>query len=78
MFFFCFAEPAISSLHCERQNGYFEHEDPTVCDEYYECVHGVYNLRHCHEGLVFDKNSGSCKWAKSKVRTGCKKREPGN
>ncbi|KAE8749347.1 Cuticle Protein CPAP3 5 [Frankliniella occidentalis] len=40
------------SLHCERQNGYFAHEEANVCDKFYFCVDGKSNMITCPSGLV--------------------------
>jgi len=63
-----------SGIECPRQNGRFEHEDPTNCKTYYECVNGVANTRECHAGLHFDEFSGVCDWASKGFRVGCEDR----
>jgi len=63
-----------SGIECPRQNGRFEHEDPTNCKTYYECVNGVANTRECHAGLHFDEFSGVCDWASKGFRVGCENR----
>lgn len=60
-----------SGVECPRQNGYFEHEDPQNCMEYYECSNGLPVLRKCASGLVFDEFTGTCQWAATGLRTGC-------
>jgi len=65
-------QPAQSAgIQCPRQNGYFEHEDPSNCLEYYECVTGISVLRKCAMGLVFDEFTGTCQWATAGLRSGC-------
>jgi len=63
-----------SGIECPRQNGYFEHEDPSNCMEYYECSGGNAVLRKCAQGLVFDEFTGTCQWAATGLRTGCVER----
>lgn len=66
------AQPA--GIECPRQNGYFEHEDPSNCNQYYECTNGGAVLRTCSTGLVFDEFTGTCQWEHAGYRTGCGKR----
>lgn len=66
------AQPA--GIECPRQNGYFEHEDPSNCNQYYECSNGGAVLRTCSTGLVFDEFTGTCQWDHAGYRTGCGKR----
>jgi hypothetical protein len=33
-------EPANATANCPRQNGYFAHSDPTVCDQFFFCSSG--------------------------------------
>ena len=40
---------------CYRANGFFNHEDPTVCTKYYNCVHGYPHAYDCPTPLVFDE-----------------------
>ncbi|CAL4131676.1 unnamed protein product [Meganyctiphanes norvegica] len=58
-------------IECPRRNGYFEHEDPSNCMDYYECTGGQFVLRSCAAGLVFDEFSGACVWEAANVRSGC-------
>jgi len=60
-----------TQLECPRQNGLFEHEDPTNCMDYYECTGGKPVKKTCFIGGVFDEFSGVCHWAASGLRTGC-------
>ncbi|KAK4296344.1 hypothetical protein Pmani_031150 [Petrolisthes manimaculis] len=65
-------QPALpSGIECPRQNGYFEHEDPSNCREYYECTTGLPVLRECARGLVFDEFTGTCQWQSAGFRSGC-------
>ena len=34
------SEPANATANCPRQNGYFAHSDPTVCDQFFFCSSG--------------------------------------
>eukprot|EP00094_Tigriopus_californicus_P013724 TCALIF_13280-PA protein Name:"Protein of unknown function" AED:0.12 eAED:0.41 QI:117/0.5/0.42/1/0.33/0.42/7/0/296 len=45
---------------CYRANGYFNHEDATVCDRFYNCVNGVAYELPCAAGLIFDEAIGTC------------------
>lgn len=45
---------------CPRQNGYFPHENPAVCDKFYFCVDGVPNAITCPASLIFDPKTVSC------------------
>merc|ERR1712212_240456 len=51
--------PQPAGIQCPRQNGYFEHEDPANCEEYYECTNGEAQRRACATGLVFDEFTGT-------------------
>merc|ERR1712168_10456 len=63
--------PQPSGIECPRQNGYFEHEDPSNCEQYYECTNGEAQVRACATGLVFDEFTGTCQWAHAGYKTGC-------
>jgi len=46
---------------CYRANGFFNHEDPAVCDKFYNCVYGKPHLLPCATSkLVFDEAQGTC------------------
>jgi len=45
---------------CYRANGFFNHEDPSVCTKYYNCVHGYPHAYDCPTPLVFDEAQGTC------------------
>ena len=68
---FIFTEPSKGRGVCYEENGIFEHEDPTNCREYYECVGNEYRLLSCHSGLHFVEATGSCEWAHASGRVGC-------
>ncbi|XP_050692010.1 protein obstructor-E-like [Eriocheir sinensis] len=70
-----FQTPKPSGIECPRMNGYFEHEDPSNCGEYYECTGGIPVLRTCADGLVFDELTGTCQWAHAGFRQGCVKKQ---
>lgn len=88
MFFLCHphhyflipVEPAVSTVQCPRKNGYFSHEDPQVCDKFYNCVDGVANTVTCPSGLIYDDYQGTCTWPQDAQRKGCEKenRKKGN
>lgn len=81
MFFLCHpnnyflipVEPAVSTVQCPRKNGYFSHEDPQVCDKFYNCVDGVANTVTCPSGLIYDDYQGTCTWPQEAQRKGCEK-----
>ncbi|EDW88732.1 protein obstructor-E [Drosophila yakuba] len=60
------------SLHCPRKNGYFGHEKPGICDKFYFCVDGQFNMITCPAGLVFNPKTGICGWPDQVGVTGCK------
>jgi hypothetical protein len=45
---------------CERANGFFEHNDPTVCDKFFLCDKGNAHEMPCSAPLFFDVHIGSC------------------
>ncbi|XP_030749005.1 protein obstructor-E-like [Sitophilus oryzae] len=57
---------------CPRRNGFFAHEDLTVCNKFYNCIEGDYTEITCTNGLHFDEYSGTCVWPDSAGRQGCK------
>jgi hypothetical protein len=59
------------SLHCRRKNGYFAHEDPHICDKFYYCVDGKFNMISCPDGLVYNERTGSCTWPDEAKKKGC-------
>ncbi len=64
-------ETPIPSLHCVRQNGYFGHEETNVCDKFYYCVDGMFNMITCPAGLVFNPKTGICTWPDEAHKLGC-------
>ncbi|XP_026288646.1 protein obstructor-E [Frankliniella occidentalis] len=63
------------SLHCERQNGYFAHEEANVCDKFYFCVDGKSNMITCPSGLVYSEATGTCTWPDEAKKKGCSSQE---
>ncbi|XP_071546407.1 protein obstructor-E [Panulirus ornatus] len=63
--------PNPSGIECPRQYGLFEHEDPSNCVDYYQCVEGEVNTLRCGSGLVFDEFTGTCQWEHTNIRSGC-------
>ena len=68
-------QKAQGSPQCPRRNGYFPHEDPTVCDSFYFCVDGVPNPIQCPESLIFDPSKGQCAFSDQVQRRGCSSEE---
>ncbi|XP_037927321.1 protein obstructor-E [Teleopsis dalmanni] len=60
------------SQHCPRKNGYFGHEKAGICDKFYYCVDGQFNMITCPVGLVFNPKTGICTWPDEVGVTGCK------
>lgn len=71
----CTKRPAlqqpIPSTNCPRKNGYFGHKDKSVCDTFYYCVDGKFNMITCPSGLVFNPKTGICTWPDEAGKTGC-------
>lgn len=63
------------SLHCRRQNGYFSHEDENVCNKFYYCVDGKFNMIVCPDGLVYNEKNGICSWPDEAKKKGCTSEE---
>ena len=64
-------EPPQPSTNCPRRNGYFPHPDPKVCDQFFFCSDGQFNLITCPSGLVFNEKTGTCSWPGEANRVGC-------
>jgi len=45
---------------CDRANGFFNHEDPQVCDKFYQCDNGTAHEMPCAFPLIFDVAIGAC------------------
>ncbi|KAK9871175.1 hypothetical protein WA026_011456 [Henosepilachna vigintioctopunctata] len=63
------------SLHCRRKHGYFSHEQPNVCDKFYFCVDGQFNMITCPNGLVYNEKAGICSWPDEAKKKGCSSSE---
>ncbi|XP_017480134.1 PREDICTED: uncharacterized protein LOC108369524, partial [Rhagoletis zephyria] len=63
------------SQHCPRKNGYFGHEEDGVCDKFYYCVDGQFNMITCPAGLVFNPKTGICTWPDEVGIKGCKSQD---
>lgn len=59
------------SANCPRENGYFAHKDANVCDKFYYCVNGMFNMITCPAGLVFNSKTGICTWPDEAHKKGC-------
>ncbi|BES93714.1 Chitin Hypothetical protein Peritrophin-A domain [Nesidiocoris tenuis] len=64
-------QPPKSNHLCPRRNGYFAHQDESVCNIFYNCIEGEANQIVCPPGLHFDEYSGTCVWPDSAGRTNC-------
>lgn len=69
--FLFFSEEPKPKNHCPRLNGYFQHEEPNVCDKFYYCVDGQFNLITCPDGLVYNEHAGICSWPDEAKKKGC-------
>lgn len=45
---------------CPRANGVFDHDDPDVCNKFYQCADGVPHEIACASPLLFDSVVGTC------------------
>jgi hypothetical protein len=45
---------------CYRANGFFNHENSSICNRFYNCVNGVPYELPCAATLVFDEARGTC------------------
>jgi len=61
--------------NCPRKNGYFAHKDKNICDKFYYCVDGQFNMITCPNGLVYNEKAGICSWPDEAKRTGCTSEE---
>jgi len=68
-------QPPNPSTNCPRRNGYFAHPDPTVCNQFFFCSDGQFNLITCPDGLVFNDKTGTCSWPGDAGRVGCGTKE---
>ncbi|XP_052867671.1 protein obstructor-E-like isoform X1 [Anopheles cruzii] len=56
---------------CPRQNGFFPHPDPSICNIFYNCIHGRELEMTCVAGLHFYQPTGTCVWPDMANRQGC-------
>ncbi|XP_050304166.1 protein obstructor-E [Anthonomus grandis grandis] len=61
--------------NCPRKHGYFAHEQRNICDKFYYCVDGKFNMIVCPNGLVYNENAGICSWPDEAKRKGCTSEE---
>ena len=71
MNYLIFSEDPKPSPNCPRQNGFFAHKDPTVCDKFYFCVDGKFNMITCPSGLVYNDKTGICTWPDEAKKKHC-------
>merc|ERR1711890_72644 len=64
-------QAAKPTKHCPRQNGFFPHENATVCDKFYQCSEGNASPLSCPTDLIFDLKTGTCAWPEQAGRKGC-------
>ncbi|RZC38876.1 cuticular protein analogous to peritrophins 3-B [Asbolus verrucosus] len=63
------------SQHCPRKHGYFAHEELHICDKFYYCVDGKFNMITCPNGLVYNEKAGICSWPDEAKKKGCSSEE---
>ncbi|XP_017770028.1 PREDICTED: uncharacterized protein LOC108557854 [Nicrophorus vespilloides] len=63
------------SLHCPRKHGYFGHEEAHICDRFYYCVDGQFNMITCPNGLIYNEKVGICSWPDEAKKKGCSSEE---
>ncbi|KAF5299351.1 hypothetical protein FQA39_LY02524 [Lamprigera yunnana] len=68
-------QPPHPSQHCPRKNGYFAHEDENICNKFYYCVDGKFNMIVCPSGLVYNDKNGICTWPDEAQKKGCSSRD---
>lgn len=66
-----FAEEPQPTDHCPRKHGYFGHEESRICDKFYYCVDGMFNMITCPNGLVYNDKVGICSWPDEAKKKGC-------
>lgn len=59
------------SQNCPRKHGYFAHQQKNICDKFYYCVDGQFNMITCPSGLVYNERAGICSWPDEAKREGC-------
>lgn len=70
-YIFSIPETPQPSQHCPRKNGYFAHEEKNICDKFYYCVDGKFNMITCPAGLVYNEKTGICTWPDEAKKKGC-------
>nr|CAD7445668.1 unnamed protein product [Timema bartmani] len=63
------------TLNCPRKNGYFAHQDVDICDKFYFCVDGKFNMITCPDGLVYNDKTGICTWPDEAKKKGCSSKD---
>ena len=48
---------------------------PRICNTFYYCVEGKFNMITCPDGLVFSEKTGICNWPDEAQKKGCGSRE---
>jgi len=71
LYLLTFTETPQPTTHCPRMNGYFAHENPKICDKFYFCVDGKFNMITCPTGLVYNEKTGTCSWPDEAQKKGC-------
>ncbi|ENN78821.1 hypothetical protein YQE_04721, partial [Dendroctonus ponderosae] len=66
-FDYCAKEPK-PSKGCPRANGFYRHDDPQVCDKFFNCVDGKPIELPCPPGLIYDDVASTCAWPESSGR----------
>ncbi|XP_055585724.1 protein obstructor-E-like [Uranotaenia lowii] len=57
--------------NCPRQNGFFPHVEPEICNIFYHCVNGRELEMTCVAGLYFNLKTGTCVWPDMADRKNC-------
>lgn len=70
IFIFNKTEEPQPTLNCPRLNGYFAAEKG-ICDKFFYCVDGKFNMITCPGGLVFNPKTGICTWPDEAQKKGC-------
>ncbi|XP_046415455.1 protein obstructor-E [Neodiprion fabricii] len=68
-------QPPMPTVNCPRLHGYFAHKEAGVCDKFYYCVDGQFNMLTCPGGLVFSEKTGICNWPDEAQKKGCGSKE---
>ncbi|KAH1006022.1 hypothetical protein HUJ04_006904 [Dendroctonus ponderosae] len=65
---FSILEEPKPSKGCPRANGFYRHDDPQVCDKFFNCVDGKPIELPCPPGLIYDDVASTCAWPESSGR----------